>query len=241
MAWEGQYRSGLDRGHRERHDPHRDAHRDRRDRRADSRDLWRDRGPHDSRSPHSDRSSKRESCHDGGHARDFDIQDLGDFVSRRLVPELRRSSGHPVILIINRGALFVGNDSLSPDGFGRGAGGLAGTNGVLYNAPRSTMVLGAAAPGHRPQGGRDILDAYDLAAYDLAVPYPHRSPGFYHGGYRGAGVPGFRSLCPVCGLRLAYGDGICRGCEEHVAIVKRQSTFHGARPRQDHFLPYSDA
>lgn len=65
------------------------------------------------------------------------MNELGDFVARRLVPEMQRSSDRPIHLVMNFGTLFV------PDPYEHSDL----TNAVVYNAPGSTMVLGSGSSG----------------------------------------------------------------------------------------------
>lgn len=59
------------------------------------------------------------------------MNELGEFVARRLVPEIQRNSACPVHLIMNLGTLFVHEHHDHSDL----------NNTIVYNAPGSTMVL----------------------------------------------------------------------------------------------------
>ncbi len=128
--------------------PHYD-YRDSRDRRHESRDRHRYDYRFDFRDAYDGRGTR--SYSPGTHSyspgtrsysplshRDPSLDQVGDYVARRLVPELQRSSDRPVQLVMNFGTLYVGDDSLAD----------ASANAIVYNAPRGNIVLGSAPVRH---------------------------------------------------------------------------------------------
>jgi hypothetical protein len=71
-----------------------------------------------------------------GHA-DASLDHIGDYVARRLVPTMLSRSDLPLQLVMNFGNLHLDSDAQDS---GRTA---TGSNAVIYNAPGSSMSMGA--------------------------------------------------------------------------------------------------
>jgi len=80
----------------------------------------------------------------------MDVDRIGDYVARRLVPVMMNRSERPLSLVMNFGQLFLEdgfNAQQSPDRHSRRAGGSIrnASNAVIYNAPGCTMTIASSA------------------------------------------------------------------------------------------------
>lgn len=69
--------------------------------------------------------------------KDTTLDQVGDYVSRRLVPSMLRNSDLPLQLVMNFGNLQLDTDTASSDS-------CSGSNAVVYNAPGGKVTMGGS-------------------------------------------------------------------------------------------------
>lgn len=160
--------------------------------------------------------------------RDQAVDQIGDYVARRLVPELQRGSERPVQLVMNFGSLYV-EDGFRGDSLG---------NSVIYNGPGCSMVLGSSGSSTP----RSTYGTYGYGRYSPTTSpaySTHASPiqGLGLGGLGTglAGVGGVYSTgplrtCPQCGVRrVIRRGGVCQDCDLDTTMRSRETTLRAER------------
>ena len=144
-------------------------------------------------------------------SREDGIDNVGDYVARRLVPVILGRSNRPLQLVMNFGNLTI-EDGSGIAGFGGGSSSSSrdvrsprGSNSILYNAPGSTMTLGSSGHGRNSR----LLDT----ASGWAV-----LNGEENGGRMGIGSSGVVErrigICVQCSRRqLISLIGYCVDCD----------------------------
>lgn len=144
-------------------------------------------------------------------SRDPSVDQIGDYVARRLVPQLQRRSAHPVKLVMNFGTLYI-EDAV------RQGGGLS--DAVIYNAPGCTMIVGSHS---EMPSSQKYTCACNLHPLDVTGNIC---------GLRGTAYPNVsfaRKRCPRCGVWAVTTGAIgvvCRDCElESVTRAARRGMW----------------
>jgi len=168
------------------------------------------------------RHHEHHAHHHAHRHRDQGVDQLGDFVTRRLLPELKRGSDYPVHIVMNFGTLYV-QDIAGRNGY---------SNAVVYNAPGCTMIMGAGSETLKLHTHTSGLNALDLAGGLHGAPY-----GASH-----SSTSGLWRTCPQCGVRkVAVGGAavVCRACEVDLAVRAAERAARREIPDSD-YLRYPE-
>ncbi|EJT69515.1 hypothetical protein GGTG_13134 [Gaeumannomyces tritici R3-111a-1] len=185
---------------------------------------------------HHHNHQHRHNHHGGRHQDSSSSQNAlvaatGDYVARRLVPQLQSGApSRPVSLFMNYGTMVVpSTDILSPQD---STSNTTAANAVLFNAPGSTMILTPPPP---PRPRRPRSDGAVYSAHVAGVPVSstggssstvYRCPtgnyvvaGAGRGRLHRAGSAVLAS-CPGCGLLRTTSGGYCRDCDMGASLAR---------------------